>query len=153
MNARKIVAATAIAACFALCAAVRPQTEPAKETPISSETAAVAAPEAIVEEAQTEIEAVPEEMTVNQQQGQPQEVATEPEPVPTETPVKPEVQTVPDSISNETIETPAVQETIEPMSGGMVYVKGFGWIQSEGPNRGEYAEDMYENGNKIGIMG
>lgn len=35
----------------------------------------------------------------------------------------------------------------------MVYVPGFGWIQSEGPNHVEYAEDMYENGNKIGIMG
>ena len=35
----------------------------------------------------------------------------------------------------------------------MVYVPGFGWIQSEGPNHVEYAEDMYENGNKIGSMG
>ena len=35
----------------------------------------------------------------------------------------------------------------------MVNVPGFGWIQSEGPNHVEYAEDMYENGNKIGIMG
>ena len=35
----------------------------------------------------------------------------------------------------------------------MVYVEGFGWIESQGPNHVEYAEDMYENGNKIGIMG
>ena len=35
----------------------------------------------------------------------------------------------------------------------MVYVPGFGWIESQGPNQVEYAEDMYENGNKIGIMG
>ena len=35
----------------------------------------------------------------------------------------------------------------------MVYVPGFGWIQSEGPNHVEYAEDMYENGNKNGTMG
>jgi len=35
----------------------------------------------------------------------------------------------------------------------MVYVLGFGWIESRGPNHVEYAEDMYENGNKIGIMG
>ena len=34
----------------------------------------------------------------------------------------------------------------------MVYVEGFGWIESQGPNHAEYAEDMYENGNKIGIM-
>lgn len=32
----------------------------------------------------------------------------------------------------------------------MVYVPGFGWLKSQGPN---HAEDMYENGNKIGIMG
>ena len=35
----------------------------------------------------------------------------------------------------------------------MVYIPGFGWIESRGPNHVEYAEDMYENGNKIGIMG
>ena len=34
-----------------------------------------------------------------------------------------------------------------------VYVPGFGWIESQGANHVEYAEDMYENGNKIGIMG
>ena len=31
-----------------------------------------------------------------------------------------------------------------------VYVPGFGWIESQGANHVEYAEDMYENGNKIG---
>ena len=35
----------------------------------------------------------------------------------------------------------------------MVYVPGFGWIESQGPNQVTYAADMYENGNKIGIMG
>ena len=31
--------------------------------------------------------------------------------------------------------------------------KGFGWIEDSGePNHGEYAADMYENGNKIGVM-
>ena len=35
----------------------------------------------------------------------------------------------------------------------MVYVPGFGWVESQGSNHVEYAEDMYENGNKIGIMG
>lgn len=35
----------------------------------------------------------------------------------------------------------------------MVYVEGFGWIENQGPNHVEYAEDMYENGNKVGIMG
>ena len=35
-----------------------------------------------------------------------------------------------------------------------VYFLGFGWIEDSGePNHGEYAADMYESGNKIGIMG
>ena len=33
------------------------------------------------------------------------------------------------------------------------YVPGFGWLEGQGPNHVEYAEDIYENGNKIGIMG
>ena len=34
----------------------------------------------------------------------------------------------------------------------MVYVPDFGWIKGQGPNHAEYAEDMYENDNKIRIM-
>jgi len=35
-----------------------------------------------------------------------------------------------------------------------VYILGFGWIKDEGgENVGTVAEDMYENGNKIGVMG
>jgi hypothetical protein len=35
-----------------------------------------------------------------------------------------------------------------------VYFLGFGWIRDEGGgNVGTVAEDMYENGNKIGVMG
>ncbi len=37
---------------------------------------------------------------------------------------------------------------------GMIYINGFGWIPDEGGgSRSEYAEDMYENGNKIGNFG
>lgn len=35
---------------------------------------------------------------------------------------------------------------------GLVYVEGFGWLPDEGEGSGTYAGDMYENGNKIGIM-
>ncbi len=35
---------------------------------------------------------------------------------------------------------------------GMMYVEGFGWLPDEGKGAGTSAEDMYENGNKIGIM-
>ena len=34
-----------------------------------------------------------------------------------------------------------------------VYFLGFGWIDgNDTPNEVYYAEDMYENGNKVGIM-
>ncbi len=38
------------------------------------------------------------------------------------------------------------------MKDGYMYVLGFGWVPYEGEGEGTYAEDMYENGNKIGIM-
>ena len=48
---------------------------------------------------------------------------------------------------------PAEPEASTEQRSDMVYVPGFGWLESQGPNHVEYAEDMYENGNKIGIMG
>lgn len=35
---------------------------------------------------------------------------------------------------------------------GQVWVPGFGWVDDSGDNIGSKAEDMYENGNKIGDM-
>lgn len=36
---------------------------------------------------------------------------------------------------------------------GMIYIDGFGWIPNEGGGgSGSNADDMYENGNKVGIM-
>lgn len=35
----------------------------------------------------------------------------------------------------------------------MVYVPGFGYLQSKGPGEWSVSESMYENGNKVGIMG
>jgi hypothetical protein len=34
-----------------------------------------------------------------------------------------------------------------------VWVPGFGWVEDGGGNVCTYAEDLYENGNKIGSMG
>ena len=45
------------------------------------------------------------------------------------------------------------QAIIGLQPGDEVYIPGFGWVPYEGPNHREYAADMYENGNKIGIMG
>ena len=38
-------------------------------------------------------------------------------------------------------------------STGQVFVPGFGYVTPSGPNTVIEANDMYENGNKIGIMG
>ncbi len=162
---KKIIIAATFATCLALCAAVWTQIEAVEETPLPSESPAVYAPKATVEELKTEAEtASPTEKEKAEipQPEQTQEAVPEPEPVSTETPVTPEVRPTPESApapeaTHETVpeqntEPPATQESIKPPSGNMVYVEGFGWIENRGPNHVEYAEDMYENGNKIGIM-
>ena len=146
---KRIIVTVAITACLALCAAVWPQTEKVEKTPAPSETAAVTAPEATVMEIKTEAETAlssEKEKAAIPQSEQTQEAVTEPKSAPTETPA---VQSAPEQAA----EPPVAKTTIEPPSGGMVYVPGFGWIQSEGPNHAEYAADMYETGNKIGSMG
>lgn len=35
---------------------------------------------------------------------------------------------------------------------GQIYAPGFGWIDDVGEGQGSVVEDMYENGNKVGIM-
>ena len=53
-------------------------------------------------------------------------------------------------------ENPAPPVDDTPKTGdtkdGMVYVEGFGWLPDEGAGSGTAADDMYENGNKVGIM-
>lgn len=47
------------------------------------------------------------------------------------------------------LDTPQAGDT----SGNQIYVPGFGWVENHGGGgSGTVAEDMYENGNKIGIM-
>ena len=162
----RIIIAAMLTACLALCAAVWSQTETVGETPTLTETAAVTTPRPTLPEAEKPVLPV---VTEKQESGIPEaesapEVATEElsipapeiedEPVaeqksapPTQTdsipvqPTQPEPKSAPEPIAND-------NELAD-----MVYVPGFGWIQSEGPNHVEYAEDMYENGNKIGTMG
>ena len=157
MENKNIITAT-FAVCLALCAAVWPQVETVKETPGPSETPVVTAPNATVEELETEVETAPpaeKEKTTILQPEQVEPASPEPEPAPTETPAAPEAQLTPEqeSVTEPAPETVTNQTAIEPQAGDMAYVEGFGWIESQGPNHVEYAEDMYENGNKIGIMG
>ena len=163
---RRFIVTTAITACLALCAAVWPQTEKVEKTPTPSETTAATTPrptlpeaekpalpvvtekkESEMLEAESALEVATEELPIPVPEIE-DEAETEQEYVPpTQTdsipvqPTQPEPKSAPESIAND-------NELAD-----MVYVPGFGWIESQGSNQVEYAEDMYENGNKIGIMG
>ena len=71
---------------------------------------------------------------------------TTPTSVPASTPAEEPAAELPATISKPTEETPPAQD-------GMVYVPGFGYLKSEGPGEWSVSENMYENGNKVGIMG
>ena len=160
---KKFIMATVIAACIALCAAVWPQSKVVKETPVPPPTPAVCATEAAVAELKTEVqttstsekekEAVPPTKA-------PLEIFAEPELAPGEIPTAHQEHPTPEpEMASEATPKPAPEPThklptVQPTQmGNMGYVEGFGWIESQGPNRVEYAADMYENGNKIGSMG
>ena len=161
---KRIIVTAAITACLALCAAVWPQTEKVGETPTPSETTAVIAPQPTLPEAEKPVLPV---VTEKKESEMPEaesapEVATEELPIPTpeiEKQFEPEQKSAPPMQREPAPVHPTQSESApEPIANDneladMVYVPGFGWIQSEGPNHVEYAEDMYENGNKIGIMG
>lgn len=150
----RIVTAAVFAACLALCAAVWPQNEPAGETPALPTPAAVIATQPEVPEIpKTEEVISPEEEKSKAPLPElVEETDIVPEPSPAQAPPESEVQA-----PSEQDATPPQQPEPAPAPDGapdnMVYVPGFGWIESQGPNHAEYAEDMYENGNKIGIMG
>ena len=161
---KKIIMATVIAACIALCAAVWPQNRAPEETPIPPPTPAVCAAESNVAELKMEVQiAPPAEKEEVPPAATPKEISIETEPAPIETPAAPQVQPTPETemtpeaapepAPQPTPEPAAAQSPAEPKTGDMVYVPGFGWIENQGPNHADYAADMYENGNKIGIMG
>ena len=163
---KKLIMTTVIAACLALCAAVWPQSEVVEKTPVPTPTPAVYAPETTVAGLKTEVETAPlaeKEKAITPQIGAPQENPTEPEPTPIETPAATVAQPTAESeAAQEADYEPAPKSTPEPASaptvinpqpGDMVYVDGFGWLECLAPGEVTYAEDMYENGNKIGSMG
>ena len=160
----RIIIAAMFTACLALCAAVWTQTEKVEKTPTPSETTAVTTPRptppeteervlpAIVEkqesgipEAESAPEGAAEELSIPAPEIEDEPVAEQKSAPPMQTepaPVHPtQSESAPEPIAND-------NELAD-----IVYVPGFGWIESQGPNQVEYAEDMYENGNKIGIMG
>ena len=150
---KRIVTAV-ITACLALCAAVWPQDEPAGETPaLPTPSAVIATQPEVPEIAEMEEVISPEDEKAEAtlpKLGEEADIAPEPPPAQmppaSEVPVPPEQDATPPQEPE-----PAPIPDSEPDN--MVHVPGFGWIESQGPNHAEYAEDMYENGNKIGIMG
>ncbi|WIV13570.1 DUF6550 family protein [Proteiniborus sp. MB09-C3] len=69
------------------------------------------------------------------------------------------VETPPEPVEHDKVEKPTEtpKNNDEPQGGdtnnqGKTYLPGFGWIENSGENQGTVAEDMYENGNKIGNM-
>ena len=151
---KRIITVAAFAACLALWATVWPQNQPAGETAALPTPAAVIATQPEVPEI-PEIEEVisPEEEKVETTLPELIEKADiVPDPSPAQTPPASEVPVPPEQNATPQQE-PEPAPTPNSVSDNMVYVPGFGWIESQGLNHAEYAEDMYENGNKIGIMG
>lgn len=156
---KRIITAAAFAACLALCAAVWPQQQPAGETPALPTPAVVIATQPEIPEiAETEIAEMEEVISPEEEKTEAtlpelvEEADIVPEPSPAKTPPPSEVPVPPEqdvTPPQESEPTPAPDSAPD----NMVYVPGFGWIESQGSNHAEYAEDMYENDNKIGIMG
>ena len=78
---------------------------------------------------------------------------------PTQMPDGTKLETPPVPVEHEEVVTPTepTPEPGEPQAGdtqnGQIYVPGFGWVENHGGGgSGTVAEDMYENGNKIGSM-
>lgn len=154
---KKFIIAVVIAACLALCAAVWPQGKVAEETPIPTQTTAVSIPEVPVVAPEEKAEVLPQTEKDNTEPLQPElplETAPEPKATPTAIPVVPEVQPTPElRTTPEPAPDPATAQTaIDPQSGDMVYVPGFGWLESQGEGTVIHDDMIYENGNKVGIM-
>ena len=152
---KHLITVAAFAAYLALCAAVWPQNEPAEEAPAPPKPPAVIAAQPEVPET-SEIEGIimPEKEKVDMTQSEPiHEAATDPEQAPPQAPLVSEVQTTPEQNATPPQEPEPAPALPDGVPDNMVYVPGLGWLESQGPNHVEYAEDMYENGNKIGSMG
>ena len=152
---KRIITATAFAACLVLCAAMWPQNKPAEEIPAPSKSPTVIAAQPEVSEI-PEIEEIimPEEEKTDVTQPEPiEEAGVTLEPIPVQTPPVSGVQAAPEQSATPLQEAGSAPASPDSALDNMVYVPGFGWLKSQGPNHVEYAEDIYENGNKIGIMG
>ena len=151
---KKFIIVTMIAACAALCAAVWPHDNAIEETPVPAAETAVNAKEATVAEieepatlAETENE-VPQQEVSQEERPEPETESME---MPADSELQPSAEQAPAKNSAPEPTPPKPPKELQP--GDKVYVAGFGWVEYEGPNHCEDGTDIYENGNKIGIMG
>ena len=154
---KKFVIATMFSAGVAMCAAVWPHGNVVEETPAPAVETAVSAKKATVVEIETEENSASLAEMENEvpQQEASQEERPEPETESIETPADSELQLSAEQMpaKNSVPEQTLSQPSKELQPGDKVYVAGFGWVEYEGPNHCEDGTDIYENGNKIGIMG
>lgn len=61
------------------------------------------------------------------------------------------IESTPEPTLEPEIQQPITNQIVQ--AGDMVYVPGFGWLESQGEGTVTHNENMYENGNKVGIMG
>ena len=153
---KKLIIVTLITTCAALCAAVWPHNNATEQTPVPAAETAVSARKATVVEITEKNSASLTEMEneISQQEAS-QEERPEPETESIETPADSELQPSAEQMpgKNSVPEQTLSQPSKELQPGDKVYVTGFGWVECEGPNRCEDGTDIYENGNKIGVMG
>lgn len=140
---KQIITVAVFAACLALWAAVWPQKQPAEETPALPTPAAVIATQPEIPEIAEMEEVIPPEEEKAEatlpELVEETDIVTEPSPV--QTPPESEVQAPSEQDATPQQEPePAPVPDSEPDN--MVYVPGFGWIESQGPNHAEYAEDI-----------
>ena len=152
---KKLVIVAMIAACVALCAAVWPHSNAVEETPVPAAETTVSAKEATVGEIEEPAALAEKEKGAVPQQEASQEERPEPETESIETPADSELQpsTRQAPAKNSAPEPTPPQPSKELHPGDKVYVAGFGWVEYEGPNHSKDGTDIYENGNKIGIIG
>ncbi len=158
---KKLIIVTVITTCLAQCAAVWSRTEATEETiPAPLQVTAVSVPEPTVENIAAGTEITPptekEKIEFPQPQAKPlYESIPESGPVQEEVPIIAEVQPTPAPVSAPTtVSTPASSQTVtDPKPSDVVYVPGFGWLECQEPGEVIHDESIYENGNKIGIMG
>jgi outer membrane biosynthesis protein TonB len=171
MTKKLLTAVLAIVACAALWGAVCPRNASIGKVPAVDQTTSTAAAsqeghtEAIPLSAAEKEYAPAKETSLPLPTDAPVPVPTLTEPQPPAVPAKEtaalEVKPAqaPQPVQSPQPEQP--QPSADPAPGersaaggkAQVWVPGFGWVEDGGGNIGVYAEDMYENGNKIGSMG